>query len=219
MKEADRTEAIVKLAIELHNPLVAAAYDKDPGEDTLFLLKHLRIDPEDSIQHIGLKMNLFYLAAGRQPAIAPIPTFWAAKAERFRPQLAIHFRPVNRRKLAYKRYDSNGLLHIPHYNPKERSPKLPHYVIGSQTCKYHLKDGSHILVNAQTEEGALEMVKAMAKYVQTSRKPAGGVEANCTFTKRRGKTLALDGVEMKPIKAVFYERGDKSETPLFTVHL
>jgi hypothetical protein len=219
VKDADKNEALIKLAIELHNPLVARAYNDDPGEDTAFLFKNLRVMPDDTLIQANMKMMLFYQVGGRQPAIAPIPTFWAAKAERFRPQLAITYQPMVRRKHAHRRYDSNGLIHIPHYKATERNPKLPRYKIGSQSCRYVLKDGSAIHVFAHTEEEALKVVMALSKYVVASQKPAGGVEANCTFTKRRGKKLALDGVEMKPIQATFYERGDKSETPLFIVRL
>jgi hypothetical protein len=219
MKQFDRTETLIKLAREIHNTAVVNAYGNSEEPDTAFLLKHLRIAEDDTSINAMLCMEIFHLAAGRVNAIAPIPTFWAAKAERFRPQLAITTRPINRTRKSYRRYDGNGLLHIPHYDPKERSPKFPTYIVGQQTCKYTLKDGSNILVNASTEEGALKMVQALAKYVKPSQKPAGGIEANCSFTKRRGKKLLLEGVEMKPFRAAYYDRADKSETPLFTVQL
>lgn len=219
MKEFDRTESLLKIARDIHNIAVISAYGNSEEPDTAFLLKTLRIDDDDSAINALMAMNIFHLAAGRVNAIAPIPTFWAAKAERFRPQLAIATKPINRTKKAYKRYDGNGLLHIPHYDSKERNPKFPTYVVGQQTCKYVLKDGSNILVNASTEEGALKMVQALAKYVKASQKPAGGIEANCSFTKRKGKKLLLEGVEMRPFRAAYYDRADKSDTPLFTVQL
>jgi hypothetical protein len=194
MKPQTRADTLLKLARALHNPEVVAAYTGDNADDTAFLLKTLRIDEEDGFTEAVLKILILNLTNGRVNAIAPIPTFWAAKAERFRPQLAIVTRPVERKKLAYGRYQGNGLLHIPHY-------------------------GSAILIHASSEDEALKMVKAMAKYVKPSQKPAGGVDVNCSYTKRGGKPLLLDGVKMKPFRAAYYERADKSQTPVFTVNL
>jgi hypothetical protein len=219
MKPQTRADTLLKLARALHNPEVVAAYTGDNADDTAFLLKTLRIDEEDGFTEAVLKILILNLTNGRVNAIAPIPTFWAAKAERFRPQLAIVTRPVERKKLAYGRYQGNGLLHIPHYDAKIRNPKLPTYTVGAFTCKYKLKDGSAILIHASSEDEALKMVKAMAKYVKPSQKPAGGVDVNCSYTKRGGKPLLLDGVKMKPFRAAYYERADKSQTPVFTVNL
>jgi hypothetical protein len=219
MKPQTRAEVLLKLAKEIHNPNVIAAYGGDVADDMAFLLKTSKIEDEDGFTEVILKMLIFYMGAGRVNAIAPIPTFWAAKAERFRPQLAIVTRPVNRKKLAYSRYQGNGLLHIPHYDVKVREPKIPAYTVGAFTCKYKLKDGSSILIHASSEAEALTMVKAMARYVKASQKPAGGVEVNCSYTKRGGKPLLLDGVQMKPFRAAYYDRADRSQTPVFTVNL
>lgn len=217
MKQQARMDTLLDLLKQIHNPQVVAVYStQDSSEDVAWLLSELQLKPDDTFNETVLKCLIFYLAAGRVNAVAPVPTIWAAKAERFRPQLAIAYRPTTRKKLAYLRYQGNGLLHIPHYDAKERHPKIPNYTIGSYSCKYNLKDGSNIIVNASTEEGALAHVKALARYVKASQKPSGGVESNCSFTKRGGKPLLLDGVEMKPFKGSYYDRAEKSQSPAWT---
>jgi hypothetical protein len=220
MKQQTRMDNLLDLLKKIHNPQVVAVYSTaDEAEDVGWLASELQIKPEDTFNETVLKCLIFYLASGRVNAIAPIPTFWAAKAERFRPQLAIAYRPTQRKKLSYLRYQGNGLLHIPHFDGKQRDIKIAPYVVGQYSCKYTLKDGSNIIVNAKTDEEALKHVQNLARYVKASQKPKGGVEQNCSFTKRGGEPLLLDGVEMKPFKAAYYENGKKSQTPTWTKNL
>jgi hypothetical protein len=220
MSQLSDLEGLLNILKQIMNPQVIAAYQTaDEGDDVGFLLRKLQIKDDDTFNEAMLKANIFFLAAGRVNAVAPVPTFWAAKAERFRPQLAIAYRPVERKKLSYLRYQGNGLLHIPHFDPKAEALKIPNYTIGQYSCKYTCKDGANIIVNASTEAGALEHVKALARYVKASQKPKGGIEQNCSFTKRGGKPLLLDGVEMRAFKGSYYDRAEKSQTPVRTYQL
>jgi hypothetical protein len=221
-KQGDRMDLLLKVAMQIHNPAVLDAYGSANSTDptaSAALRNALIIRPDDGFLEAILKMNTFYLAAGRVNAIAPVPTLWAVKAERMRAQLAIVLRPVKRVKLGHQRYQPNSELHIPHYDPANKRPEIPTYTIGPYTAKYTLKDGSHILINAASDDEAMKVIKAMAQYVLPAQQPPGSIEDNTTHTRRKGKKLKLDGVPMKPFRAAFYAGGQNSDTPAWTVNL
>ena len=198
-----------KIAMRIHNPQVVAAYThKLDGEDSdnevgKLLFEHLQIKSKDTFNAMIMRILIFYLLCGRLSVSATVPMWWAVKAETFKPQLAIAFRPEKRRKLGFNKYDRNPELHIPHYNGSD-NPKIPSYTVGKYSAKYILKDQSYILVNAHTEEEAIHVVEKLAAYVLDAYKPAGTVLENISTTKRRGKKLDLEDVLIVPYRGDFY---------------
>jgi hypothetical protein len=184
-----------------------------------YLRDILLIHDHDTVFIVILKILFFYVVAGRINAVAPVPTLWNVKAEKYRPQLVIAYRPESRKRLAYGRYQNNMVLHIPHYDESHKRPEIPPFKIGNYTCKYTLKDGSYILVNADSEQSALSVVTALAKLTKESKRPAGTIEENCTQTRRRGAKLSLAGVRMMPHRASFYLGGRDCKVPKFTLQL
>jgi hypothetical protein len=216
MKQLDEIRALTDLFIQVHNQNVEDAYR---GADGAYLRNLLLIRKDDPAITIILKTLFFYLVAGRANAVAPVPTLWNVKAEKYRPQLVIMLRPESRKRLAYGRYQNNTELHIPHYDENQKTPHIPAYKIGSYTCKYTLKDGSYILVNADSEASAQATVSAMAQYTKESKRPLGTIEENCSHTKRKGAKLSLAGVMMVPHRAAFFAGGRDCKIPKFVVQL
>lgn len=213
-----------QLSAKIHNPQVIEAYThRLDGEDrenntALFLRQNLIIKPQDGFTEIILKSLIFYLMCGRLNLAFTLPMYWTAKAEKYKPQLAISFRPEKRRKFKYNKYDPNSELHIPHYNG--HSPlTIPSYTVGMQTAKYTLTDQTYILVNAKTEDEAIKVVEQLAQYTEESKRPKGTILENITTTKRRGKPVELSGQKIVPSKAAFYAGGKEGLSPQWTTNL
>jgi hypothetical protein len=216
MKQLDEVRALTDLIKQIHNDQVSDAYR---SSDALYLRDRLLMTSNDPAITIILKLLFFYLVAGRVNAVAPVPTLWNVKAEKYRPQLVILFRPESRKRLAYGRYQNNSTLHIPHYDEAHKNPNIPAYKIGSYSCKYTLKDGSYILVNADSESSAQSVVTAMAQYTKESKRPTGTIEENCTHTRRKGAKLALSGVKMVPHRGAYFAGGRDCKVAKFVVQL
>lgn len=210
------TEFVIlrRLAMRIHNPQVVAAYthrlDGEDAENAIakLLFDNLQIKPQDTFNAMIMRILIFYLLCGRASAVATTPMMWAVKAEKFKPQLVIAFRPASRRKLAFGKYDKNAELHIPHYNGAE-NPQIPSYTVGNQSAKYILKDGTYILVNAKTEEEAIKVVEQLVGYVKESQRPEGTILDNITTTKRRGNKLNLLNRLIVPFRGDYFKKGDE----------
>jgi hypothetical protein len=202
-----------KIAMRIHNPQVVAAYthrlDGEDGTNEIarLLFDNLQIKTQDTFNAMMMRILIFYLLCGRLNSASTVPMWWAAKVEKFIPQLVVAYRPASRRKLDFRKYDPNSELHIPHYNG-DQNPKIPKYKVGKYTAKYILKDQSYILVNASTEEEGIHVVEQLAHYVKESARPKGTILENISTTKRRGKQLALADREIVPFKADYYVKGE-----------
>ncbi|MFM2304176.1 MAG: hypothetical protein RLZZ135_1586 [Cyanobacteriota bacterium] len=209
------TEFVIlrRIAMRIHNPQVIAAYthrlDGTDGEHEIarLLYDNLQIKTQDTFNAIILRILIFYLLCARLATSSTVPMWWTVKSEKFSPQLVISFRPAERRKLKFGKYDSNLQLHIPHYNGDEH-PKIPSYTIGHYTAKYILKDQTYILVNAHSEEEAISVVEKLVNYVIESKRASGKVLDNISTTKRRGKPLSLTDRLVVPFRADYYKKGD-----------
>jgi hypothetical protein len=224
IKKYTQYRILRQLAARIHNPQVIQAYanrlDRDDKENStsLFLRQNLIVKPKDNFSEIILKSLIFYLMCGRLNVGFVVPMMWTSKADKFKPQLAISFRPVKRRKIKYGKYDPNTELHIPHYNLAVPL-SIPSYTVGMQTAKYTLTDQTYILVNALTEEEAIKVVAKLAEYTQKSKRPKGTILENITTTRRRGKVLDLDNQKIVPFYAAYYEGGKGGMAPTFTTNL
>jgi hypothetical protein len=203
-----------KLCMRIHNPQVVAAYThKLDGEDSdnsiaKLLFDNLQIKTQDTFNAMIIRILIFYLLCGRLSVSSTVPMWWAVKKQKFIDQLVISYRPASRRKLAFRKYDPNAELHIPHYNGDD-NPQIPSYTVGQQSAKYTLKDESYIMVNASTEEEAIKTVAKLAEYVKVDKRPSGEVLENITTTKRRGRKLALSDRLIVPFLGDYYKKGDQ----------
>jgi hypothetical protein len=203
-----------KIAMRIYNPQVVAAYthrlDGSDEEDLIarLLYDNLQIKTQDTFNAIILRILIFYLLCSRLSVVSSTPMYWSVKKATFVDQLEIDFRPAERRKLGFRKYDTNPKLHIPHYNG-DRHPKIPKYTVGQQSAKYTLKDQSYIMVNASTEEEAVSVVEKLAHYVKEDARPEGKFEDHLTTTKRKGKRLALEGRQIVPFMATYHHKNDK----------
>ena len=210
------TEFVIlrRLCMRIHNPQVVAAYthrlDGEDGENEIakLLYEHLQIKTQDTFNAIVVRILIFYLLCARLSVVSSMPMYWAVKKETFVDQLEIDFRPEERRKLGFRKYDSNPKLHIPHYNGDQK-PKIPKYTVGQYSVKYTLKDQSYILVNCSTEKEGIQVVEKLAAYVKDEAKPSGSVADNLILTTRRGKRLALEGRAIVPFLATYHSKGNK----------
>jgi hypothetical protein len=225
IKKIGTFQLLRQLCMRIHNPQVIHAYtnllDSENDENTprAFLRRHLIVGKNDNFSEIVLKFLIFYLGCGRLQVSSILPTLWNTKADAYKPQLAISFRPEVRRRLKYGKYDDNSELHIPHYDPKQGQPVIPAYTVGMQSAKYALKDQSYILVNAMTVDEAVKVVSQLAKYTAEKMRPEGSIEENITTTKRKGKRINLYGQKMIPFKAAYFVGGREGISPNFTIQL
>jgi hypothetical protein len=217
-KKSSNYKVLIQVGMKLHNPQVIQAYQEhlDSDEQTIepIYSKYLRLYPEDSVWEILIKFCLFYLVDGRLWVQSSTPMWWAQKGPSFKPQLAIQFRPVEkRRKFGYGSYAGNPELHIPHYNG-DLSPHISAYTVGKFSAKYTLTDQTYIMVNAHTSDEAIEMVQKLAAYTKSAYRPEGEIKDNITTNTRR-KNPRMDGMKIAPFKAQYYTRGTKGiQVPL-----
>jgi hypothetical protein len=197
------------LYIKIHNPQVAMAYESQP-----VLRSGCIIRSNDNFSVMLLKVAFFYLVCGRINSAATVPMYWATKIDRsLRQQLAIAYRPTERRRFKFGKYDRNTQLHIPHYVGGQR-PKIPSYTVGQHSAKLILTDQSSILVHASSPDEAVEVVKALAAYVDPKFLPKA---ITISTTTRRGKALSLSGQKVRPFRADYYPPG--VQTPEWSVQL
>jgi hypothetical protein len=209
MNIATQQRVVQGIVIKIHNPQVAMAYESQP-----FLRNNLLVRTADPFTLVVMKLLIFYLVCGRINTASTVPMYWAEKIDRsLRQQLAIAFRPVNRRRFKFGRYDRNIQLHIPHYNGSQR-PKIPSYTVGQQSAKIVLTDQSSILVNADTEAEAERVIRELLAYVEPAFVPDNLV---IHLSKRKGKALSLKGQAVRPFRADFYPPA--TQTPEWSVQL
>jgi hypothetical protein len=209
MNIATQTLILVRIAVKIHNPQVAYAYENQP-----YLRTNLLIRPADTLMIIFFKCLIFYLMAGRLNSSATVPMYWSVKIERgLRQQLAIAFRPDKRKRYSFGKYDRNLTLHIPHYNGDQR-PKIPSYTVGQISAKVILTDQSSILVHAATESEAVSVVEALLKYVEPKFIPKDHV---VNIGKRSGKAIQGSGEVYRAFRADFYP--PSCQTPEWSVQL
>jgi hypothetical protein len=209
-KKSSLYKVLIQVAMKLHNPQVIQAYKEnlDSEEQTIepIYSKYLRIYPEDSVWEILIKFCLFYLVDGRLWVQSSTPMWWAQKGASFKPQLAIQFRPVEKRvKFGYRSYAGNPELHIPHYNG-DQNPRISDYTVGKFSAKYTLLDQTYVMVNASTPEEAEKMVIELASYTKSEHRPPGEIKDNLTTNTRR-KNPRMDGMKISAYKAEYFERG------------
>lgn len=209
-KKSSNYKVLVQVGMRLHNPQVIQAYKQYlDGEDESIepiYSKYLRIYPEDSVWEILIKLFIFYIVDGRLWVQSSTPMWWAQKGASFKPQLAVHYRPVGKRpKFAYRSYAGNPELHIPHYNG-DRSPKIPSYTIGPFMAQYILTDQTYLMINAASMEEAIEVVVKMAEYTKTDKRPEGAIRDNLDF-KVHKKKPRMNGIKIEPYKAEYFEGG------------
>jgi hypothetical protein len=209
-KKSTNYKVLIQVGMKMHNPQVIQAYgeklDSEDSQIKPIYGKYLRLYPEDSVWEILIKFFLFYIVDGRLWVQESTPMWWALKKERFKPQLAIQYRPAgDRKRFAFESYAGNPELHIPHYNG-EPNPHLPSYTIGKYSAKYMLNDGTYILVNAHTLEEAIEVVAKHASYTKPSKRPEGEILENITTTSRKRKPR-MDGIKIEPFKAKYFTGG------------
>jgi hypothetical protein len=209
-KKSTSYKILIQIGMKLHNPQVIDAYREylDGEEQTIepIYSKYLRIYPEDSVWEILIKFCLFYLVDGRMWVQSSTPMWWAQKGASFKPQLAIHYRPVGKRpKFGYRSYAGNPELHIPHYNG-DQHPKIPSYTIGKFSAQYILTDQTYLMVNASSMEEAIEVVIKMAEYTKPDKRPDGQIKDNLDF-KVHKKKPRMDGIKIAPYKAEYFEGG------------
>jgi hypothetical protein len=221
-KKSSLYKVLIQVGMKLHNPQVIQAYKEhlDSEEQTIepIYSKYLRIYPEDSVWEILIKFCLFYLVDGRLWVQSSTPMWWAQKGQSFKPQLAIQFRPVEKRKkFGYGSYAGNPELHIPHYNG-DLNPHIPAYTVGKFSAKYALTDQTYIQVNASTHEEAEQMVLKLASYTKQEYRPTGSIDENLTSNTRKKKPR-MDGMKIAPYKAEYFERGKTGIAILLKIHL
>jgi hypothetical protein len=209
-KKSSNYKVLIQIGMKLHNPQVIQAYKEhlDSEEQTIepIYSKYLRLYPEDSVWEILIKFCLFYLVDGRLWVQSSTPMWWEQKAQSFKPQLAIQYRPVgNRRKFSYGVYAGNPELHIPHYNG-DGNPHIPSYTIGKYSAKYTLIDQTYLMINAHTQEEAIAVLVKMASYTKVDKRPHGEITENITTNTRR-KNPRMDGIKIEPFKAEFFTGG------------
>jgi hypothetical protein len=209
-KKSTSYKILIRIAIRLHNPQVIDAYREylDSEERTIepIYMKYLQLYPEDSVWEILLKFCIFYLVDGRMWVQSSTPMWWAQKGASFKPQLAIHYRPVGKRpKFGYRSYAGNPELHIPWYNG-DQHPKIPSYTIGKFSAQYILLDQTYLMVNASSMEEAIEVVVKMAEYTKPDKRPDGKIQDNLDF-KVHKKKPRMDGIKIAPYKAEYFEGG------------
>jgi hypothetical protein len=221
-KKSSLYKVLIQVGMKLHNPQVIQAYKEhlDGEEQTIepIYSKYLRLYPEDSVWEILIKFCLFYLVDGRLWVQSSTPMWWAQKGPSFKPQLAIQFRPTEKRqKFGYGSYAGNPELHIPHYNG-DLSPHIPAYTIGKFSTKYTLTDQTYIQVNASSPEESQQVVIKLASYTKSEYRPTGAIEDNLTYNTRK-KNPRMDGTNISPFKAQYYTRGTKGIEVKLRIHL
>jgi hypothetical protein len=209
-KKSSNYKVLIQIGMKLHNPQVIQAYREylDGEEQTIepIYSKYLRLYPEDSVWEILIKFCLFYLVDGRLWVQSSTPMWWTQKAESFKPQLVIQYRPVgNRKKFSYGVYAGNPELHIPHYNG-EAQPHLPPYTIGKYSAKYTLIDQTYLMINAASQEEAIDVLVKMSAYTKVDKRPQGEIRDNIS-TNTRKKNPRMDGIKIEPFKAEYFTGG------------
>lgn len=209
MNVATQERILKNIAVNVHNPQVAAAY-----KEQLFLRNNLIIRSADPFSLWVIKILMFYLMFGRINTASTVPMYWPVKVQKgLRPQLAIAFRPVERRRLKFGRYDPNTQCHIPHYDGNQ-NPVIPSYVIGSYTCRVTLTDQSTIVINGESEAAAQDVVDALLLYVNPKFLPKDIVYVH---TKRKGLKLKLENQRLRPFRADYYPPA--TQTPEWSIQL
>jgi hypothetical protein len=221
-KKSSLYKVLIQIGMKLHNPQVIQAYREhlDSEEQTIepIYSKYLRLYPEDSVWEILIKFCLFYLVDGRLWVQSTTPMWWAQKGASFKPQLAIQFRPVEKRhKFGYGSYAGNPELHIPHYNG-DLEPHIPAYTVGRFSAKYTLTDQTYIQVNSYTAEEAQEMVIKLAGYTNLKHRPDGDITDNLTYTSRKKKPR-MDGMKIAPYKAEYFAAGKTGMKVILKIQL
>jgi hypothetical protein len=221
-KKYSNFKVTIQLAMRLHNPQVVQAYRHhlDSPDEAIngILGKYLKIYPDDSILEIILKIALFYLVDARLWVQASTPMWYAQKAASFKPQLAIQFRPQGvRKRFGFNSYAGNPELHIPHYNG-DNAIQIPAYTIGKFSAKYTLTDQTYLMVNAHTQEEAIEVVAKLASYTKPAKRPAGDITENIT-TNTRKKKPRMDGIKIEAYKAEYLTGGKDGIKTLVKIQL
>lgn len=213
-KKYNNYKVLVRIAMRIHNPQVIQAYRGgingvyDPLDTVL--VKYLKVYPKDSLMDVLMKFALFYMVDGRLGVQSSNLTWWTQKAETFKPQLVIQYRPTGeRKKFGYNSYAGNPQFVIPHYNGAD-SPVIPSFTIGQYSAKYMLDDQSYIMINASSEEEAIGVVSQMAKYVLDSRRPNDEIKPAISTSKRARKPR-MDGVKIEPYKGEYFTGGQDGE--------
>lgn len=119
------------------------------------------------------------------------------------PQLAVIYRDRTPDSIS-----GDYILHIPHYNGNKK-PKISSYDKGDYWARWILKDNSHIIVNARTENEAVKYIKKLEKYVdpkfRTPENPWLVTGATSKGTYKKFKAV--------PIRADYYPDGKKNSFP------
>ncbi len=135
--------------------------------------------------------------------IATVPEGWQLKKEQSTSQLAIIFRPEDK-----KIRTGNYPLYIPHYNGNPK-PKIPAYKKGDYWARWILSDNSQIHVNASSRAESLRVIRILESYVlykyRTNPIPwlVTGQTTPGTFKE----------IKVAPIRADFYPTGKANNTP------
>jgi hypothetical protein len=165
---------------------------------TCFLIRD-----EDSAIEVMNKMlayQAYIKKYGDLTAVASIPEDWQLKVEAQRPQLVVVFRPTSKKeKSGYYSFV------IPHYNG-DKTPSIKSFTKGNYWARIILKDNSKIVINANTENNAVEMAKSFLKYVEAKYK---------TNNIRTGEYLdnPFKVLSLKPWRADYYPNGKKNNYP------
>jgi hypothetical protein len=221
-KKWSNYKVLVQIAMRLHNPQVIQAYRHylDSPEDAIhvILLKHLKIYKENSILEVLLKFGIFYFVDGRLWVQSSTPMWWPQKAESFKPQLTIQYRPLKyTRKTGPYSYHGNPELHIPHYDGSV-NPSIPRYTIGRFSAKYTLRDQTYLMINAATQDEAIAVITKMASYTRKSKRPDGEISANIS-TNTRPKVPRMNGVTIEPFKAEYFSGGKEGTKSILRLQL
>lgn len=216
-KKFNNFKVLVQVAMRLHNPQVMQAYrnngeiEQDPVNSVL--VKYLRIYPKDSLLDVLMKCILFYMVDGRLWVQSSTPTQWSQRSRSFKPQLAIQYRPVGKRKkFGYNSYAGNPQFCIPHYNGAD-SPYLPAFTLGKYTAKYMLTDQSYLMINAVSQEEAITVCAQMASYTDERLRPTGTILENISIS-TRPKEPRMQGVKIEPFKGEYLSGGEYADKTL-----
>lgn len=162
----------------------------------------LLIRDEDSAIETLNKMTYFANYLERDNVVA-LPDGWQIKKGQDIPQLAIIFRPVDK-----KNKSGDYTIHVPHHNGSKNVKALT-YSKGNHWARWILKDNSHIVVNGKTEAEALRVIEALEKNVEPKfRSPKDQWLVTGTYTGKPFKEI-----KVTPLRADFYKTGKAQIAP------
>lgn len=184
------------IAIE-HNQQVSKWFRVGTSSARTNLANSIRIYAKDTAPQMQAKMAFFKQYIDVENLLA-LPLIWQTNLMPGIPQLAIIFKPVEKKN--YSRYT----LHIPHYNGN-RSPNITSHTNGNFWGIYKLKDGSKLNAYGSSETEVSRTIREMMRYVgkkwlPDTKKIATGYMPHEPFKR----------IKLKPIRADYFPEGRKN---------